>query len=303
MKRIVWSVVALLAILPGIAWFEPTGTVPGWLRGEPFYRGGSAGYWEKQLRQDDPVGLTAAVQHLREDHAEVYPLLIHLLQRRTGDVAPEVRWRAAELLGTHGDRAAAAVPALLEALGDPDPHVQTTIVRALGQIAPGDPAVVETMTARLDGPLSLEALGVLRRGGGAATPARQQLLRLLTRADSAAQQAIAAEVLGRMGRSDRAVALALLGVLNHANAAVRLQATEALGRIDHAGDGVIQGLQDRLRDPDPLVRQAAASALGRLGPVARPALPALRAVPTDKDPTLRSAIEQALRRIERNETP
>lgn len=303
MKRIVWSVVALLAVLLGVAWFEPTGTVPGWLRGEPFYRGGSAGYWRRQLYQDDPVALTATMQHLREDNTEVYPLLIHLLQRTSGGGAPEVRWRAAEMLGTHGDRATAAVPALLEALADPDPHVQTTIVRALGQIAPGDPAVVAEMTARLGGPLSLEALAVLRRAGGAATPARQNLLRLLTRADSAAQQALAAEVLGRIGRGDRAVALALLGVLNEANGAVRLQATEALGRIGHAGDGVVQGLVGRLRDPDPLVRQAAAGALGRLGPAARPALPAMRAVPTDKDPSLRSAIDQALRRIERTETP
>lgn len=303
MKRIVWSVLALLAVLLGISWFEPTGTVPGWLRGEPFYRGGSAGYWRGQLCQDDPVALTATMQHLREDNPEVYPLLIHLLQRRTGDEAPEVRWRAAELLGSHGDRAAAAVPALLEALADPDPHVQTTIVRALGQIAPGDPTVVAEMSARLDGPLSLEALAVLRRAKGAAFPARQGLLRLLTHADSAAQQAIAAEVLGRIGRGDRAVALALLGVLNEGNGAVRLQAAEALGRIGHAGDGVVQGLEGRLRDPDPLVRHAAASALGRLGPAARQALPSLRAVPTDKDPTLRSAIDQAVRRIERTETP
>lgn len=94
------------AVVLGI-YLEPTQTVLGYLRGDNFYQGRSASYWQKVLRSNDTSSL---------ESAELVPFLVAALDDRK----PAVRIRAASILGTIGEPARDAVPALLKAGSGPD---------------------------------------------------------------------------------------------------------------------------------------------------------------------------------------
>ncbi len=83
---------------------------------------------------------------------------------RLKDPDSRVRHKAADKLGDHGVRAAWAVPALIDALGDPVGSVRKEIVDALGDIARrADPAIAERVFPALERVLATDADRTVRK--------------------------------------------------------------------------------------------------------------------------------------------
>src|SRR5437868_3119625 len=113
MKKLL-LLIALIVVVAAAAWFEPTHSVRGWVRGEPFFQGRSAGYWEERLLSPEPMEQARVPEALESGKAAAVPVLIRLLD----SPRQEVRWNAASILGKIGAPAAEAVPALLAKLDD-----------------------------------------------------------------------------------------------------------------------------------------------------------------------------------------
>jgi vesicle coat complex subunit len=111
-----------------------------------------------------------------------------------------VRSWTASALRQIGPAAEPAVPALVKALGDPDPEVQISAAEALGRIGPAaEPAV----------PALIEALGD----------------------PDADVQRTASETLGRIGLAAKAAVPALINALGSADPGVRRDAARAMAEI------------------------------------------------------------------------
>src|SRR5580765_5841127 len=144
MKKLLLLIAGVL-ILAVAAWFEPTHSMRGWLRGEPFFQGRAAGYWEERLLSTEPLEQARVPETLENGKAGAVPVLVRLLD----SPRQEVRWNAASILGKIGAPAVDAVPVLLDKLEDRDPYVRATAAQALGSIKPADPAVVKALIAKL----------------------------------------------------------------------------------------------------------------------------------------------------------
>src|SRR5262249_49074911 len=46
-----WSLLLIVAVILAV-WFEPTGGLRAWLRGEAFYQGRPTSYWREIIRRD-----------------------------------------------------------------------------------------------------------------------------------------------------------------------------------------------------------------------------------------------------------
>jgi Protein kinase domain/HEAT repeats len=219
------------------------------------------------------------------DRAEVLAGLV--LTLATGDV-PE-RCVSAMTLGRMGPRAKDTVPALVEALNDPHPHVAAAAASALRQIArkpgsAGGPATPAREPIPVEPPpvvdlmdmlhhedaffrrIAAEALGDTRSVGHAAVP---ELVGVLEDRDEVVRRA-AAEALGKLGAT--AAVPSLVGALGGAQDHVRVSAAEALGRIGPRATVAIPALIAALKHLDDEVCAAAADALVRIGLTAAPAL-------------------------------
>ena len=73
------------------------------------------------------------------------PALVNALH----DPDPTVRLKAVEVLGRMGDDAAPAVPDLIRLLDDPNPDVQKSATRTLGRIGPAANAAVPALMQKL----------------------------------------------------------------------------------------------------------------------------------------------------------
>jgi HEAT repeat protein len=152
------------------------------------------------------------------------------------------------------------LPALLEALKKPDPHVRRSAAEELGRIG---------------------------------APALPALLASLKDADPRVRVAAAGAALAIDPRQGDALAI-LLGALKDPGAVVRRLAAEALAGLGQDAGPAGPALGELLADKDEEVRWAAADALGELGAAAAPAVPALLKLLTDKDPAFRSVAADAL---------
>ena len=170
------------------------------------------------------------------------------------------RLKAAARLGAMGDRD--AIPALMGALGDELLDVRLAAAHALAQLE--EPEAVEPILRSLalpgELPSRLAADALLDMGDAAIAP----LVAFLQRGhDDAALAcvAVAVQVLGE--RKAAAAVPALVGILAHPNAELRLNAARALGQIGDAH--ALEALCTMAHDPIWGVRSAAAQALGRIG--------------------------------------
>jgi hypothetical protein len=77
--------------------------------------------------------------------AAAVPALVTALR----DPDPAVRLKAVEVLGRMGDDAAAAVPDLIKLLDDPDPDVRKAATRTIGRIGPAAKAAVPALMQKL----------------------------------------------------------------------------------------------------------------------------------------------------------
>jgi HEAT repeat protein len=215
------------------------------------------------LRANESVMLRSAAAGLLGDLGDIraVPFLVDALER---DAAPEVRLWTADSLGVLGD--ARAVEPLITALGDHDPGVRETAVRALGALA--------------------EALGSLR--------ALAALAPVVHDSDWGTRQS-AAEMLIRLGAAAQADAEALLiADLQADDAEIRLGAAWSL--VELGDTQALDPLVRLLYHPDNRIAAAAAHGLGQLGD-ARAVVP-LNAALGHADEAVREAAQDALRRLD-----
>ncbi len=161
-------------------------------------------------------------------NAEDVPALLKRLQG--SEVA--VRVEAAREIGDLGEQAKAAVPALVEALGDPAAPMRKAAAAALGSI--GAPAAVPALTKALRDPdakvrwQAAEALGQIGPKASAAVP---ELVTVLQGKD-VPMRSVAADALGAIGWEARAAIPTLKEALKDPEQGVRLTAATALLRVD-----------------------------------------------------------------------
>jgi len=233
-----------------------------------------------------------------------------------------VREQAARRLGRLGDRA--AVPALIEALGDAEASVRREAAKALGFLkdaravaglvkALGDPdttvrfyaayALGEIKAPQAAGPLvrALRDPQWCVRSQAAWALRETQRPGVLPQVASALRDEHAdvgqiAWVLGhwRIGSAVEEVA----GLLGAPRADVRRRAVAVLGEL--GGAKAVGSLVLALGDEDAAVRLAAVGALGRIGD-RRALKPLAELARREKSASLRKAAEEAVRRLSRDE--
>lgn len=155
------------------------------------------------------------------DVEEGEPLPAEVLDEGLAHDAPELRMAAASVIAH--EEVEAALPALLDRVGDPDPRVRLRVVRALGDI--GDPSAV-----------------------GSLAP--------LVEADGRALRRELAAALGRIG-GERALET-LDPLLSDPELPVRREAVVALGNFERCRP--VGRLVEQLEDDEAEIRQAAALA-------------------------------------------
>jgi len=246
---------------------------------------------EERLR-DDALALVdgdhVALPELRRHEAEIFARMLarysrqlsgepreHIaryfedaghVQHQIGLLRSRRSWKRAAAAATIGDMGSpAAIPALIDALEDPERDVRAAATRSLallGAAVAVEPIVEELAAGRVQRAVGGWAL--MRIGSPALTR-----LRGLLRHDDANVRATAAELIGLIGEaSDSAELIALL---RDPSAEVRAKSAHALGRLG-AGEAAAM-LRGALGDRIFFVRAAAARALGQLAD--RPSIPAL----------------------------
>ena len=78
-KWLFLGIALVIVILVAAIFLDPTYTLWGYLRGEQFYRGRSASYWQKAVTNADPVVQSGARQVLKEGGRDAVPVLIAML--------------------------------------------------------------------------------------------------------------------------------------------------------------------------------------------------------------------------------
>jgi HEAT repeat protein len=181
--------------------------------------------------------------------------------------------------GLHEALGEAAVPALIELIGDPDEKLRNYAANTLAKI--GKPSVKPLTAALRDSRNVVRekaalALGMIGADANAATP---ELVAMLesekpTQGGHCRGCAAVAFALNHIGTNS---VPPLLALLNSDNATASLYAAAALGEIRPKGQDELSRLISALKDSRKHVRASSALVLGELGPAAQPAVPALEA--------------------------
>jgi HEAT repeat protein len=169
---------------------------------------------------------------------------------------PRVRSGSAGWLGNQGAKAEAAVPALVNALGDNDREVLSQASHALWKIGP------------------------------TAYPEVAKRLKHQAPQVRAAAAGLVASFVGRGDRRARAATPELFALLRDEDATVREEVIACLRETKLGPKVIVPALVGALADKDPGVRVAAARQLEMVGPEARAAVPALLKALKGKDQEL-----------------
>jgi len=192
----------------------------------------------------------------------------------------QTRYEAAYSLARMGEGAAAAVPALADALRDEREPVRTSAAYAMS--AAGSAAIEplsEALSDEREDVRLVAAHGLTQMGGVAAST-------LVGALDSSEEPArgLAAFALGDMGRvSGEAATRGVSALAGDDSDWVRRNAAEALGTMVGASDAAVPALCSMLKDPDGQTRYEAAYSLARMGEGAAAAVPALADALRDTD--------------------
>jgi hypothetical protein len=300
MKRRWLVILAVLIVIAAAVWLEPTGIGRGFLRGEQFFGGRPSSYWAGALLSDDPVRQETARLSLSSGGSSAVDVLCELLEYRGGAdwQAAEVRWRSAEILGAMGPGVGKASDALLKALEDTDPHVQSVAAANLPNVNVPAQVAVPALAKMLNGPTRLTAIRALSEYGSEARPALEQLLEILAQKELSSEiRWNAARTVGKMQASAQEAIPALIEFLNDEAPTVREHCAEALGDIGPPAKSAASALVEVLDDPAPRVRRDAARSLGQIGADAELAVPALKKLLADQEDIVRRAARTALRSL------
>jgi HEAT repeat protein len=206
---------------------------------------------------------------------------------------PENLWYFADALGTIGKD---ALPALTNALANPDYEIRSAAIYGLGKVGPAaQPAVPLLVQTLKDEKADVRdrAVQALLAIGPPAVPALVQAVEQ----DRGPVRQGAARALMSPLVSWRAVEPALLAMLQDEDPASRQQALQTLGAVRARDEPAILAIAAALKDPVPEVRVAAAKALGEVCWKAQPAVPALVQALKDESPEVRTVAAEALAKI------
>jgi hypothetical protein len=186
-----------------------------------------------KIRLDSLEFLEMLVRAGAPPHPEVVPALIQALS----DPDRFVRWAAARTLGWYSREKPAdpdrAVPALAKLLDDDDPDVRTIGALALQVYGPTANGAVDALikaVQRGDPEVRKEMMGTLVTIGKPARKAIPTLTGLLTNPEPAVRQD-AAKTLGQFGPAAKSAIPALRKLLNDSDRAIRQAASEAIVNI------------------------------------------------------------------------
>ncbi|MCS6849811.1 MAG: HEAT repeat domain-containing protein [Gemmataceae bacterium] len=189
---------------------------------------------------------------------------IPALAQAVADPDARVRLAAIDALETSAEQAAAAASMLVRALEDRNAFVRWAAARTLGKIGPVDPQAVPALARLLnDRDLDVRMLG-------------------------------AAAALERYGPAAAAAVPALAASVGQGDAEFRIAAMDALVHIGPAAAPAVPAIAAALSHRDVRVRRAAAEALSKLGPTAQAATNALLQALSDTDADVRRAASDAL---------
>jgi HEAT repeat protein len=244
---------------------------------EPFFMGlfvEAPGDW----RSRGPVSMPALVQELKSKEAARRQIV-------------------AERIGQIGPPAKAALPALLDALKDPDDFVRLRAADAVMRIEPHRDAL-ETMRGALKHrdqlvrAMAAESLGLL---AGQSGPAVNELCNVLLTDPEPWVRGYAANALGRIRLEPRHALPALAKVLGDADASVRFWAAGSLFRFGRDTRIVLPALSEALKSTDESVRQSVYWSVRWHGDAG---LAALCAALQDKKSTYRGEYAEAIGEIQ-----
>ncbi len=203
------------------------------------------------------------------------PSVPALVAADKGHSNPEVRSQAFCVLGLMGREAQAALPVLQASLGRKTDRV--VAVYRLRQIDPEGAFYLPTLVPGTKQPIPtlIDSL----------------------RDPDAIQQALAADVLSKIGPVAKQAIPALLELLKHKDAGVRAVAATALGSMGPEAESAIKPLLRALQDGNWFVRRQSAAALPRIAPRNREVALALARLLTDSTDNARRSAAEALERM------
>lgn len=212
-------------------------------------------------------------------------------------------------LAKFGADAAVAVPALIEALSDPDPIVRGSATQALGGIGPAAREAVPSLIRRLRGGTGSArfataiTLGQIGSTSHSVIPALEGLLD----DDSLKARVAGMWALAQLGKAPPAGIPLLIDALRSDVSLyfTWLYSARALGKVRPVTPAVLSVLVETLARPNFYVRSAAVDSLGEIGKPAKVAAPYLKRLlemkllfQTESDiERLRESVAQALERI------
>jgi len=217
------------------------------------------------------------------------PALAEAVRDPQGRVAAE----AADALGKIGGEG--AVPALVRDLGESNARVRLNALYALGRIGPPAKAAIPAVAAALaDDQIRFMAAYALAGMGTCAVPA---LVEATLHGEGKARAA-AARGFGlfdpRLGPPTESVIQALAAALRDPVLEVRLEAAHSLWIVGSDAGLAAPALTECLRDSSAALREKAALALGAIGSDAAAALPELQRLENDAEPSVRTAASKAM---------
>lgn len=294
-----WLALGATILLGGglAAWFEPTCSVRGWARGEPFHDGRSATWWESMLQSPDPIDQAQIPERLTT--ADALPVVESLL----GSRRESVRIHALLVLGKMGPAAKPTIPALLRSLDDADRHVRSAAAQSVASVGQDDARVCSALMARLDTEDRDLVIRPLSRFKGQARDAVPMLVKIMNGKHPSVVRWNAARTLGKIGPDAAAAIPDLIAALTDADDHVREHSAEALGDIGPLSTAAVPNLTAMLTDPITLIRRDAVRSLGNIGEASRPAIPEIEKLLKDREEVVRDAAKAALRRIDPQRRP
>jgi HEAT repeat protein len=228
---------------------------------------------------------------------------VDALARALRDKEPDVRRAAANALAQLGQRASAAVPALIAFLESGDaargtvetplamrlPQTANLALLALGNIGPAARPAVPVILRRFptsDKQTQREMLLCLAGIGPAAREGAATLAKAM-RSGQPEFRMTAACALLCVAPEDRAAAALLNDALKGKEKEARGQALRACVEVGPTSTALVAALRALLEDEDEYTRIGASEALGRIGPGAAAAVPALEKLLTRADDHMR----------------
>ena len=229
------------------------------------------------------------------------PAAVPQLIEALGNESRSIRSGAARVLGNMGPAAREAVPCLFALLADEEHHIGETAGAALGKIGPAaHPRVLEALGSENETVRAAAAVAI----GWMSEPGEpaKRLAKLLEAEPSTRVTANGLEALNRVGLPGDQMLPLLLPALEHDDERVRHEAMNGLLSLRPDSRAAVPHLLKWLEAADPAKRSQAVELLGRIGPAAA-AVPAFIAHLGQAAGEERASCRQALVEIGRGAVP